>query len=185
MNFHGHMVGGVVAGVVAVAVGLAAGELDYVPLSVDIDWRDAATQKGAAVFVTALFMSLFPDLDTASVIQRWFYRAMFILMAVVYFNGRFDVFVLLAFLALLPAIHQHRGWTHWPLTPWLVALFFSVVHEYYRVRGFWFLDFTWSHVLTFFGKYWLFVGACILGHYTHLILDSKGVRLFRNEIGHH
>ena len=69
--------------------------------------------------------ALFPDLDVASVPQRWFYRAAAALLLVLISQGRAGDAALLGLLALLPLMHRHRGWTHrwWavPLVP--LALF--------------------------------------------------------------
>ena len=68
MNFKGHLTSGVVVG-----VGIAVGAVDYGY----IDGDDLQTQ--AAVAGTTLFFALFPDLDTSSVPQRWFFRLVFLL----------------------------------------------------------------------------------------------------------
>ena len=71
MTFKGHLTGGILAGIGV--TGLAA-RWGYIPSA---DYR-----IWAAVCGTTVFFSLFPDLDTASVPQRWFFRAVF--MALIY-----------------------------------------------------------------------------------------------------
>ena len=68
-------------------------------------------------------MALFPDLDTASIIQRWFYRALLVLLLILMINKQYDYFIVLSFVAVLPLIDKHRGWTHWKTAPWLISIF--------------------------------------------------------------
>lgn len=55
-------------------------------------------------------------------------------MGIMHFSGRQDLFVIVAFCAILPVLHQHRGWTHWKITPWMIALFLAVVQEYFHAQ---------------------------------------------------
>ena len=190
MNFRGHFAGGVAAGTVAGSLALISGPLglgDALPRDMPGD-VPAGLAHFSSVFATAGFMALFPDLDTASVPQRWFLRGAFVLLALMLVWERMDLFVMLAFAALLPLIHRHRGWTHWKVTPWLVALFLAAVHEHLRAESSWFFGFSWHNVWAFLRLYWIYVFACVLGHYTHLLLDSRRVRwlpFIRNSEGHH
>jgi hypothetical protein len=193
MNFQAHLQGGLVAGSIAVSVALGTGYAE---------WHNDAWQRFLdsplnfeqpislllSLFVTALFMALFPDLDTTSVPQRWFFRGMFILLAILYFQKELEIFCLLAFVTLLPVMHKHRGWTHWKVTPWLVALFLAIIWEHFRVQDTMRERFSWENVWgTLYGSR-AFVFACVLGHYTHLLLDSRRIRLLpfiRNKPQHH
>ncbi|HBM53181.1 MAG TPA: hypothetical protein DDZ97_08805 [Deltaproteobacteria bacterium] len=193
MNFQAHLQGGLVAGSIAVGVALGTGYAE---------WQSDALQRFLdqpldfgqpislllSLFVTAVFMALFPDLDTTSVPQRWFFRAMFVMLAILYFQNELEVFCLLAFVTLLPVMHKHRGWTHWKVTPWLVALFLAIIWEYFRVQDTWRDRFSWENVWDALHSSWAFVFACVLGHYTHLLLDSRRIRLLpfiRNKPQHH
>jgi hypothetical protein len=193
MNFRGHFNGGVVAG--GLAVGVALGT-QYVHLQPE-DWQqftqhpfalEGNIQTLLSVFATALFMALFPDLDTTSVPQRWFFRGMFVLLAVLYFQQRMELFCLLAFVSLMPVMHKHRGWTHWKITPWLIAVFLAMVWEYFRVKEAWVEEFSWDNVWRWMQEYWIYVFACVIGHYTHLLLDSRKIRwlpFVANSTKHH
>ena len=102
--------------------------------------------------------------------------------------GRLDLFVVLAFGALLPLIHRHRGWTHWKVTPWVVSLFLASAHEYLVTRDAWFRSFSPGGVWEAMERYWPFVFACVAGHYTHLLLDSRSLKwlpFIRNPADHH
>ena len=192
MNFRGHFKGGLAAGAVSAGVALAGGYVD-----VDSrDWSGLMTdplgrgdlQTLLGVALTGWLMALFPDLDTASIPQRWYLRLMLLAMVLVFLAGRQELFALLAFMAILPLVHQHRGWTHWKITPWALFGFLSVVDEYFRARDAWWSGFSWENVADLMGERWPFLVACVLGHYTHLLLDSRSVRwlpFVRNAPGHH
>ena len=140
------------------------------------------------MFAVAWLMALFPDLDTASLPQRWYLRGMFLALLISLLLGRMDLFVSLALLALAPLLHKHRGWTHWKITPWLLAPLLGAAQEVQRASDSWFSRFAWGNVTVFLQDYWPFVLACVLGHYTHLILDSRRIRwlpFVRNPEGHH
>ncbi|MCP4752326.1 MAG: hypothetical protein GY866_15645 [Proteobacteria bacterium] len=178
MNFRGHLVGGVVAGAVVVGVALV---VDYVSLnsrSLGVFIENPLNAGGdipvlIKLFLITCFMSLFPDLDTATVPQRWFFRTVFVVLGILFLIGQMDLFAALTFLALLPILHMHRGWTHSKVTPFLVAAFLAIVFEYYRTRHSWFGGFSWKDAAQVLQTYWIYVLACVLGHYTHLFLDSR------------
>lgn len=181
MNFQAHLQGGLVAGVVTAGVAFGAGYVEWQPeawqgfLDDPLNFQQPITML-LSLFGTALFMALFPDLDTNSIPQRWFFRAMFVLLAILYFRREFELFSLFAFVTLLPVMHKHRGWTHWKVTPWLVAIFLAVVLEYFRVQEAWREQFSWENVWQGLRASWAFVFACVFGHYTHLFLDSRHTR---------
>ena len=193
MNFQAHLQGGLVAGSIAVGVALGTGYAEWQSdawqrfLDQPLDFGQPISLL-LSLFVTAVFMALFPDLDTTSVPQRWFFRAMFVMLAILYFQKELEVFCLLAFVTLLPVMHKHRGWTHWKVTPWLVALFLAIIWEYFRVQDTWRDRFSWENVWAALHSSWAFVFACVLGHYTHLLLDSRRIRLLpfiRNKPQHY
>lgn len=189
MNFGGHVVGGVVAGVVAAGVAGAAAGAGTPPAMFDeLEGLLGSGALAAGCFGMAFLMALFPDLDTASIPQRWYVRIMFVGLVTTLIAGWRELFAVLALLALLPLLHRHRGWTHWPITPWLVALLLAVAQEYADARASWFSRFSWQDVGSLLLEGWPFVLACVLGHYTHLVLDSRSVRwlpFVRNGAGHH
>ena len=91
MNFQAHLQGGLVAGSIAVGVALGTGYTEWQSdawqrfLNQPLDFGQPISLL-LGLFVTAVFMALFPDLDTTSVPQRWFFRAMFIMLAILYFH---------------------------------------------------------------------------------------------------
>jgi len=192
MNFKGHITGGTLAGVGVAGLAIVSG---YSPLNQAVLQQfietpfslDNSITTLAGLFLITCFMSLFPDLDTTSIPQRWFYRLLFVCQGVLYYQKKLDWFALLAFLSILPVVHKHRGWTHWKITPWLISVFLAAVYEYFQVRDAWFREFNWENVLQFLQIYWMYACACIIGHYTHLLLDSKSPLLtfLRNDKNHH
>ena len=193
MNHTGHVVGGMIAGGAVCFLASTTGDVELgwgilnemaeSPLSPN---QNTMTLLG--LFTTTLFMALFPDLDVQSVSQRWFFRIVFVLMAIMHFSGRQDLFVIVAFCAILPVLHQHRGWTHWKITPWAIALFLAVVQEYFLAQQRSYGGFAWGSVLELLERYWIFVVACVAGHYMHLFLDARSMRWLKfisNDANHH
>lgn len=187
MHFKGHLAGGVVTGAAMAVLATVAVE-DAADMSGGLGWLGPRAVVAAACFAIALLMALFPDLDTASLPQRWVLRGMFLAMIGAFLAEAWPLFAVLAFAALLPALHRHRGWTHWRITPWLVAGFLATAYEYHRASASWFGRFDWEGVAELLGRHWVFVAACVAGHYTHLLLDARSVRglpFIRNGPRHH
>lgn len=104
-GYRGHIIAGTAFGLLLIA-GLAfsplAREMEPVPLLV----------HGVVVLWLAILFALFPDVDIKSKGQVLFYR-IFILLDLVLLIQKFYVeAALLGFLAMLPIISRHRGWTH-------------------------------------------------------------------------
>jgi hypothetical protein len=66
--------------------------------------------------------SQFPDLDTASRPQRWFYRGLAALLLPWTLGGHWQAAAIAGMLALLPLVQHHRGWTHRAWAALLVPL---------------------------------------------------------------
>ena len=69
----------------------------------------------AAVLV---FGSLFPDLDTKSMGQKWFYRALFFIALILFIGKRYYVISFLMLISLIPLLVNHRGLFH---STWFLA----------------------------------------------------------------
>lgn len=193
MNFKGHAVGGLLT---ATAVGAAAYSFSPDPI---LSERSSELVRQAYrlsfglpirvdIFILTLFMSLFPDLDTSSISQRWFFRVCFVVLGVLFYYRIMDLFAIVAFTALLPVLHKHRGWTHWKVTPWVLAVSFMVVLEYFRSKNSWYSGFSWNNVWSAMVVNLHYVLACVAGHYTHLALDSKWIGhipFCSNSMDHH
>ncbi|MEP7219241.1 MAG: metal-dependent hydrolase [Bacteroidota bacterium] len=75
--------------------------------------------KGAAIVWLAVLFALFPDIDIKSKGQMLFYRLFFLFDLVLLVAKQYEGAALLGFLALIPILSRHRGWTH---TIWAMLL---------------------------------------------------------------
>jgi membrane-bound metal-dependent hydrolase YbcI (DUF457 family) len=75
--------------------------------------------KSVIVVWLAIMFALFPDIDIKSKGQLLFYRLFFLLDLALLATGHFIEAALLGFLALVPILSRHRGWTH---TVWAMLL---------------------------------------------------------------
>ncbi len=125
----------------------------------------------SGLFLLTLFMSLFPDLDSASVLQRWFYRIILIILIGLFFTGQTGLFAAVTFVSLLPLLHRHRGWTHSKFTPFILAILFAAILEFNRSANALTGQFSPGNMVDWFYTYWIYVLACVAGHYTHLLMD--------------
>ena len=159
MNFRGHVVGGTVVGFSMSAMVIAT--------------SPANVFAAGIAFLSTILMSLFPDLDVASVSQRWFYRVIFVLLIALYLTDQMEGFVILTFLSFLPLIDKHRGWTHSPFVP-MVLIGLVITALWNGERGI--LD--WIHSQSelpdnHFIPNWIIPSSILAGHFTHLLLDSR------------
>ncbi len=163
MNFKGHVTGG--------AISSSFIFVSSYFLAISIMEITEPTVLAAVCF----FMSLFPDFDTASIPQRWFYRVVLVLVIYLYSISEYEMIALCAFLSPLPLLHKHRGWTHWKITPFIVSVI--IIYLYDQEKGLLHEDLKITII-----NYLMFIISVVLGHYTHLFLDSK---FFRNSADHH
>lgn len=191
MNHRGHWTGGLIAAGVSGALALLL--IDYgledFQLSKAIEEPFESRLNLILLYPgITLFMALFPDLDTASLAQRWYYRFALVAVLLLYYHEQHLILFLFAFFSFLPLLHQHRGWTHSLYTPWLLSLLMALFFEIHRAERSWFYGFSLKNSLLFLLDYQSLAYAAALGHYTHLFLDSKYVRwlgLSKNPKGHH
>lgn len=154
-----------------------SGQVTLGEKSLAVFFRNPAADSDCRTLVIVMFlawaMALFPDVDTESRPRKYFHRAAFGVMSGLLFLNELEVLALVALGVIAPMLHKHRGWTHHWLTPWVLAVFFAVGWEYTRAKNAWFFGFSWESTLSFFTDRWIFAAAIILGHYTHLLLDSR------------
>ncbi len=178
MKFKTHVVGGSAAGILIMTAAQISGytsadSSQLVEFANNPQITQGDIPKLMGLFMITVFMSLFPDLDSASILQRWFYRVLFLVLVVLFLIGQMGVFAAVSLIGLLPLLHKHRGWTHSKITPILLAVFFSAVIELHRSNQAWFGGFSLANVGNILKEYWIYAAACILGHYSHLLLDWK------------
>jgi len=103
--YRAHLAAGIGLGV-AIAAGARTAQSVVAPLDL-----------AALVGVTAV-CALLPDLDTASIVQRWFYRCTLAVLIGMMISGQTERAAFLGAVSLLPLVHRHRGWMH----AWWAAL---------------------------------------------------------------
>jgi membrane-bound metal-dependent hydrolase YbcI (DUF457 family) len=162
MLYRAHLVAGVAAGggIAAVARGTGA-----VP---GLDGQ-------IGVFCLFVVFSLLPDLDTASVTQRWFYRCMFIYLLILLAQARVAEAAFAGAAATLPLVHRHRGWMHAPWAAVIVPLAGMLLWDLYwkslspgdLLSGATLAGFA-ADVMTGRG---VFLAAMMGGYLLHLVVD--------------
>ena len=164
MTFRGHAVGGLIAGVGTACLALRWDLLDP---------KDVWGWPG--VLGITFFFSLYPDLDTASVPQRWFYRAVCAILLYLSWRGEYRQATVLAIIAMMPLLDHHRGWTHWRISPVLVivAPAFALAYWSGAVDG----DGAGTSAVAvatgLAAEHGIEIAAAVVGWYTHLLLDGR------------
>src|SRR5205085_9492422 len=102
--------------------------------------------------------ALFPDIDIKSKGQVMFYRLFFLLDLLLLFNGMFKEAALLGFLALLPILSKHRGWTHTIWAMVLIPLPILIGPMYFARQT------TWDGLPYYLGS--------VVGYFSHLVADG-------------
>ena len=154
-GFRGHISIAVIAGV-ALAVGLG-----YSSLAVGMPLEERLI-KGVVIVWLAVLFGLFPDIDIKSKGQMLYYRLFFALDLGLLLLGRYPDAAFLGFLALIPIISRHRGWTH---TFWAMVLvpLPILAGPMYIARS------TTTEGL----PYYL---AAVAGYFSHLLVDGTFAR---------
>lgn len=116
-------------------------------------------QTLAGVCIVAMLFALFPDIDIKSEGQKLFYWSAFILDALLIWGKQIHVAAYLGFIAMLPLLSKHRGWTHSPIAAILVPSPIIIIPYWYDGR---------MLPLSI-----LFYGAAVLGYVSHIALDGQ------------
>lgn len=175
MNFRGHITGGFISGALlttaAFVFSSSAGPQHNL-------------QSVFSIFGVTVFFSLFPDLDVGSIQQRWFYRAIFVLLLYLGHQRYYELATLVAIIAITPILDHHRGWTHSYFSALLVPLVLMDIYEGILANDYPFHNWSFKHIHAYLkGHLWV-VTASIVGWYTHLLLDSK-LPMFKNDRKHY
>lgn len=108
--------------------------------------------------------ALFPDVDTNSKGQDIFYFAFMAADAYLLWKGYYKEAAILGFLAMLPVVVHHRGWTHWWISafviplPLLLPMFFD---SPYAAGGY------------------FYYAAAVIGYVSHVFLDRTQNNVLR------
>ncbi len=160
-GWKGHLVGGVGCCAVYVAgVQALPGEIAEQTSGILSDW-----QFVAGLFVLAMLMALFPDIDTNSKGQDLFFGIAFAAMILLVATGRFEAASYLGLLCMTPIIGKHRGWTHNKLSIFLVPAPIIVIPYINSAQ-----------ILT---TALILYGAAVVGYFSHLLLDGRIVKWIR------
>lgn len=161
-GYRGHLVGaGILCGVYVTALSFA--------LSIDVLAYKGAFLHGwqflVALFVLSLLFGLWPDVDTNSKGQDIFYGAMFALDILLIATKSLEAAAYLGFLAMLPIVGKHRGWTHTKIAMILVPLPILLLPNTNPANG--------------VSSSFLYYGAAEIGYFSHLLLDGLIFKRFR------
>ena len=146
-GYKAHLTGGIVfgGGLLATAVWMKAFQPDL--------------KQTVALLSICTLGALFPDTDTDSKGQRFFYTGLVILDLALMIQGLYRWAAVLGFCAMLPAVGQHRGWTHTWWAMLLIPLPLIILPVvFYRIAP--------QAVLPFYL-------AAEAGYFSHLIMDRK------------
>lgn len=162
MNFRGHVTGGIITGVALATSAVTLSE----PLGIA-----APPLVLGQIFAVTVFFSLFPDLDISSIPQRWFFRAIFILLLILGYYEYYEEATLVALVAITPLLDHHRSWTHNIFSVLVFPLIMACLYEYLLTKDQFFHNWSFEQVSTHLLNHIWLVVACIGGWYTHLFLD--------------
>lgn len=118
-----------------------------------------------ALFGLCLMFGLWPDVDTNSKGQNFFYAIFFLVDVVLIATRHFEEAAYLGLFAILPVLGKHRGWTH---TWWAMLLIPSPLlilpYVFFPQRPLSGLP---------------FYGAAVVGYFSHLVMDGLVFRMRR------
>ena len=139
----------------------------FLVFAVDEAWRQFTELELVAyplvLFGLCLMFGLWPDVDTNSKGQNFFYALFFVVDVVLIATRQFQHAAFLGLFAILPIIGKHRGWTH---TFWAMLLIPSPLLV---------LPFVLFPERPFSGL--PFYGAALVGYFSHLFMDGLVVPL--------
>jgi membrane-bound metal-dependent hydrolase YbcI (DUF457 family) len=160
-NYKGHIIGAGALATVYVAV------LQFVPVQQFVeaagvlqDW-----QAFIGVYVVAVLMGLFPDIDTNSKGQNIFFGIALATDILLIWSGNIQAAAYLGLIAMLPIVGKHRGWTHSKWAMLVVPLPILIVPYLYSQ--------------TVLPTSIVFYSAAVIGYFSHLLLDGLIIRKIR------
>ena len=162
MNFSAHATGGAIT---ATAISLSA-------VTTQVTGSDPLSLKYIAIiWATGFFFSLYPDTDTSSIPQRWFFRGIFILLVCLFFTKQYSLATFVALISILPLLDHHRSWTHHPIVPFIFPFVAAASYEYFLTNQAQFSQWSIDGTINILQTHLWLVIASIVGWYTHLALD--------------
>ncbi|TVM18277.1 hypothetical protein DPQ33_05855 [Oceanidesulfovibrio indonesiensis] len=114
---------------------------------------------GAALLATACLAALFPDVDTSSKGRGLFYGILAVVDIALMIMGKWQWAAILGLVAMLPALDNHRGWTHtWWAMLLVPAAILGTAH------------FALHPPMQILAP---FYAAAVVGYFSHLALDRE------------
>jgi membrane-bound metal-dependent hydrolase YbcI (DUF457 family) len=160
-NYKGHLTGAVVVNTgYVLGLSFLPGDLLAKTGGILSDW-----QMVAGMYVVAMLMGLWPDIDTNSKGQDIFITAAFITSVLLISQGYLEAAAYFGLLVMTPIIGKHRGWTHSKWAMFVIPLPI-VVFPYLNNS---------DKLATFL----IFYGAAVTGYFSHLLLDGRITKLIR------
>ncbi len=117
--------------------------------------------------ISCLFGSLFPDIDTKSMIQKFLYFILFTITIVAILSKQWEIASIIGLFSLIPLIVNHRKLTHRIWFVILIPFFIPVVTFYYNK----------AIIFPIFVSYIFFV----LGAISHILLDFGIFKTFKRK----
>lgn len=132
---------------------LIGGLATFLVASIIIGTKNVSNATCIQWLFFCLFGSLFPDIDTKSHIQKWFYASAFLTICFLYFSGN-SISPAWALLAL-PLFVRHRGLFHSPKFLLILSVGLAILFQLngyqnnqdYRTLALFFLLGTYSHII--------------------------------------
>jgi membrane-bound metal-dependent hydrolase YbcI (DUF457 family) len=109
------------------------------------------------IFSLTILAALFPDIDTNSKGQDIFYGALVIIDGYLIYQQLYHEAAILGFLALMPVVTQHRGWTH----SYLAAIILPLPLLYPAI----------FHIPVLFSGPVMYTAA-VSGYVSHILIDK-------------
>lgn len=160
-NYKGHVVGGALCNTVYLGVLQAVpGSVLYQTSGIVSHW-----QLVMGLYVVAVLMALWPDIDTNSKGQNIFFGLGFIVDILLIVSGRLEAAAYFGLLAMTPILSKHRGWTHSKLAMLLVPLPIALVPYINK-----------SSILD---TALIIYGSAVAGYFSHLLFDGLIFKHFR------
>jgi membrane-bound metal-dependent hydrolase YbcI (DUF457 family) len=117
--------------------------------------------------ISCLLGSLFPDIDTKSMIQKFLYFILFIITIVAVLSKQWEIAAFISALSLIPIIINHRKLTHRIWFVIIAPLSIPIVTFYYNKEI----------ILPIFVSYLFFVAGAL----SHILLDFGIFGLFKRK----
>ena len=112
------------------------------------------------------FFAFFPDLDTKSTPQKWFYRSLVVVNIMLIILRKFELCSYISTVCMIPLLDKHRGITH----SFILSIIAPLLLIFFYEKLLFNVDITINNIIISYS--WYYIG-CVFGWWTHLVLDSR------------